>query len=174
MDREPLYYQNHPNVTFASNTFVGVPTILQYEDTPLIEVVRNTVLGYHSRVSVYDESGVKIAVVNGTRPYPTKEGGQAGVQVSHRSDCWICTRNGGKETLFEIYQGQGDSFRMYAELFTPTGALLKYRNEEMPSIISATKLGLMVGSSALVGNRISGCRIGVLVKADGSVAICCR
>jgi len=33
-----IIYQSHPDVTVATNKFVGIPTIIQFENTPLLEV----------------------------------------------------------------------------------------------------------------------------------------
>jgi hypothetical protein len=41
-----LIYHSTPRVTFASNTFINVPTIFQFDETPLISIVREANLGF--------------------------------------------------------------------------------------------------------------------------------
>ena len=47
-----LVFQESPRIELASNSFQDVPTILQYGDIPLIEVVR-TDPRYTTQISVY-------------------------------------------------------------------------------------------------------------------------
>lgn len=37
---DKLVFSRSPAVTFATNVFVNVPTILQFDDTPLISIVQ--------------------------------------------------------------------------------------------------------------------------------------
>ena len=41
-----LVFQSSPSITVATNTFINVPVILKYEDTPLIEVIREQGIGF--------------------------------------------------------------------------------------------------------------------------------
>jgi hypothetical protein len=72
-----LIYQNHPSVVIATNTFVNVPTIIQFEDVPLLEVGKFADAGYTTRLAVYHNDGTKIAVVKGSRIFLTEEGKKA-------------------------------------------------------------------------------------------------
>lgn len=38
-----LIYQTSPQVTLATNKFINVPVILKYEDTNLIEVIKEKI-----------------------------------------------------------------------------------------------------------------------------------
>ena len=60
-----LVFQSHPDVVIGSNTFRNVPVILQYENTPLLEVGKFEPAGYTARFCVFDDAGNKIAVVEG-------------------------------------------------------------------------------------------------------------
>jgi len=166
---DELIYQSSPVVTFASNTFVNVPTILQFDDTPLISVVREEHLGYTTEIPIYDSSGVYLAKVRGTRVYATPEGKEAGVRIRQRPKLWICEV--GDRTAFEIHQQAGDAFRTDAELYAPTGHFLKVADSPTPVVVDASGTALRVGGVTMVGNQFHNVRIGVWIRSDGSMAI---
>ena len=169
---ERLIYQNSPVVTFASNIFINVPIIFQYENTPLISVVREQHLGYTTEIPIYNQDGVYLAKIKGTRVYPTKEGEKAGVSMRKLPTMTICEMN--KKTLFEIQHQQGDSFKISAELYTPTGLFVK--STDIPEITAIDQNGesLQIGGLTMTNCTFSGLRIGLLLKKDGSIAIGCQ
>ena len=63
---ESLIYQQFPVVHLASNTFVEVPTILQYDDVPLIQVVRAADAGFTTEIPIYHRDGTYLAKVVGS------------------------------------------------------------------------------------------------------------
>ncbi len=164
-----LIYQTSPEVMFASNTFVNVPTILQFDDTPLISVVREEQLGYTTDIPIYDASGVYLAKVRGTRVYPTPEGTEAGVRIRQLPMVWICEVD--DRTAFEIHQQPGDAFRTEAELYAPTGHFLKVSDSPVPQVVNASGSALNVGGITMTGCQFRGVRIGVWIRSDGSMAI---
>ena len=147
---DELIYQSSPEVTFASNTFVNVPTILQFDDTPLVSVVREEHLGFTTEIPIYDQSGVYLAKVRGTRVYSTPEGKEAGVRIRQLPELWICEVD--DRTAFEIRQQPGNAFRTDAELYTPTGHFLKVSDSPTPEVVDASGNALTVG-----GNMMTGC-----------------
>jgi hypothetical protein len=60
-----------------------VPTILQYDDTPLIQVVRVAEAGYTTEIPIYHSDGTYLAKVVGSQLYSTPEGQKAGVTLRH-------------------------------------------------------------------------------------------
>jgi hypothetical protein len=56
-----LIFHSTPRISFASNTFINVPTILQFDDTPLISVVRVADLGFTSEIPIYHSDGTYLA-----------------------------------------------------------------------------------------------------------------
>ena len=54
MTNEPdkLLFFESPEVEFAGNFFVDVPIILEYDDTPLIEVVQEQEAGYTTQFQI--------------------------------------------------------------------------------------------------------------------------
>jgi len=166
-----LIYQTSPTVTLATNHFVNVPIILQYDDTPLISIVKEQDLGFTTQIPIYHQDGTYLAKVNGTRVYPTEDGKKAGINMRQLSDATVCEMGG--HTLFEIYHEKGDAFRAHAELYTPTGYFVKCSEMPTPEIISNQGQALQIGGIVMSGNMFQGCRIGIWLKSDGSCALGC-
>lgn len=166
-----LIYQNVPTVTLSTNTFRNVPVILQYDETPLISIVREESLGYTTEIPIYHQDGTYLAKVNGTRIYPTEAGKLAGLSMKYPKGMTVCEMDG--RTLFEIFHSSGDSFRTEAELFTPDGCFVKCHDSPIPELIKASGEKLAVGGIHMSGNIIANCRIGVWLRSDGSCTVGC-
>lgn len=166
-----LIFQTSPRVTFATNQFIDVPIILQFDDTPLISVVREEALGFTTEIPIYHADGTYLAKVRGTRIFPTEAGKKAGLEMRYPRGMTVCEMAG--RTVFEIIHEDGDAFRTHAELHTPTGFFIKSHDAPMPELISTTGEALRVGGVTMIGSTIQGYRIGLWLKSDGSVAIGC-
>lgn len=164
-----LHYHSTPTVKFGSNTFVGVPTILQFDDTPLVSIVREQDLGFTTEIPIYHEDGTYLAKVVGTRVYATEDGEKAGVEIKQFPQLWVCTVEG--RTAFEIHQEAGDAFRTQAELHTPTGFFVKVAESPQPELFSASGEELRIGGAIVSDCKFVGCRIGLWLKSDGSLSI---
>ena len=164
-----LFYHSSPAVTLCSNTFINVPVILQFDDTPLISIVKEETLGYTSEIPIHHADGTYLAKVRGTRAYATEAGKKAGIVIRQLPLLWICEVGG--RTAFEIHQQPGDAFRTQAELYTPTGSFVKVSDAPMPAIVTATGKALQVGGVTMIGNVFRNLRIGVWLRSDGSVAL---
>ena len=166
---QELMFLKHPQVVFATNTFINVPIILQYEDEPLISIVKTDTIGFTTRVPVYHEDRTYLGEIRGNRVYPTPDGKKAGLVVRQKPGVWVSEMAG--KVLFEIRQGKGDSFRMDAELHTPDGYFLKSQTGSAPPLTLADDGMLQVGGMVMGHNIFSGCRVGVHMRKDGSVAV---
>lgn len=164
-----LIYQSTPTVKLASNTFINVPTVLQFDDTPLVSVVKEESLGFTTEIPIYHSDGTYLAKVRGTRVYPTKEGEKAGVAVRRLHLLWVCTIGG--RTAFEILQEPGDAFRTHAELHTPNGYFVKVADEPKAGLCSASGEELKVGGMTMTGSVVQGFRIGVWLHSDGRLEV---
>ena len=51
-----LYFQSSPSVTVATNTFINVPVVLKYEDTSLIEVIKEQGIGFTTQIPIFRSS----------------------------------------------------------------------------------------------------------------------
>lgn len=167
-----LVYSTSPKVTVATNHFTNVPIILQFDETPLISIVKAEQLGFTTEIPIYHSDGTYLAKVNGTRIFPTDEGKKAGIEMSYPKDMTICEMGG--KTLFEIHHEKGDAFRAHAELYTPTGLFVKSTDNPKPELINSDGSSLQVGGITMTDCNVNGCRIGIWLKSDGSCAIGCN
>src|SRR5688572_29776749 len=110
-------------VEFAGNTFINVPIILLFDDTPMVEMVVHEDVKRTTRFSIYNNDGVYLAKVVGPQLYLTADGEKAGLEVRHPDKMTVCTL--GKQTLFEISRPTAAAIAISAELFTPTGGFIK-------------------------------------------------
>ena len=167
-----LVYQTTPVVTLSTNTFTNVPTILQFDDTPLISIVREESLGYTSEIPIFHSDGTYLARVRGTRVFPTEAGKKAGIVMRSLPKLTVCELSG--KTLFEITHQPGDAFKARAELFTPTGYFVKSTHTELPSLLKSDGTALNIGGIQMTNNSFSGFRIGIWLKSNGSIGIGCN
>ncbi len=164
-----IFFQS-PSVTVATNTFIDVPTILQYEDTPLIEVVREEKAGFTIQIPIYHSDGTYLAKVVGSRLFTTENGEKAGLSLKYPKDKTVCELNG--KTLFEIQREGAAALQAWAELYTPDGAFVKCAPDIMPMLfIGNEEKPLKVGGVIMSGNVFQGLRIGIWIRKDGSLKI---
>jgi hypothetical protein len=163
---EALTYQSSPIVTFATNKFINVPVILQYENIPLISVVREAELGFTSEFKIFHPDGTDMARVRGTRVFPTEAGKAAGLRLRQLKDGAVFEMAG--KTVFEIFNDKGDAFRTHAELYTPDGCFVRSA-EGVPLNMGHPDHSLKINGLTLQNNTFVGSAIGILLKKDGSL-----
>lgn len=166
---DQMFYQPSPKVVLATNTFINVPTILQYDDTPLISLVRDQALGFTTEIPIFHPDGTYLAKVNGTRIFATEDGKKAGLEIAALPQLTVCKMAG--KVVFEIRHQPGDAFRAAAELYTPTGYFVKCVDHPAIELRNQGGEALKVSGIIMSGNVFSGCRIGVWVRSDGSTLI---
>ncbi len=166
-----LVFTRVPVITIATNTFIDVPVILQYEDTPLIELVQELDASYTTRFTIFDDSGTELAVAKATQLYLTKAGEKdAQLTLRHELGKTVCVR--GNATVFEIHRIAAAALKARAELFAPDGRFLVTHDAgNLPLEIREEPEGLQVGGLKMSGSTFSGMRIGIRISADGSVAL---
>ena len=167
-----LIYQTTPTVTLSTNTFINVPTILQFDDTPLISIVKEENLGFTSEIPIFHADGTYLAKVRGTRVFPTEAGKKAGIVMRSLPNLTACELDG--RTLFEIAHQQGDAFRAQAELYTPNGYFIKSTQADLPSLLRSDGTALNIGGMRMTNCSFSGVKIGIWLKSDGSIGIGCN
>lgn len=167
---DKLVFQEVPSVELGTNIFVNCPIVLQFDDTPLIQIVRKEAAGFTTQIPVHHQDGTYLAKVVGSQIYKTKEGEKAGVVLSHPGKMTVCKLNG--KTIFEIRREEAAALKTSAELYTPTGCFVKY-TDASPSLITSTGEALQVRGMYMTRSTIRSCYIGVWVKSDGSVAVGC-
>jgi hypothetical protein len=167
-----LVFAEHPEVLFANNKFLRVPVILQYEDTPLIEVTQEVRQAFTTKVPIYHSDGTLLAVAKGARLHPTDEGKKAGVVLRHPDRKVVCELNG--KTLFEMERATAAALAIEAELNTPDGHFVRVRGEAPAALFKVSGQGLDLpahGNARLTGGIFVGVDIGLRLRKDGSVEI---
>ena len=168
---EKLIYQTAPRVTLATNHFINVPIVLQFDETPLMSIIKEESLGFTTQIPIYHADGTYLAKVKGTRVYPTSDGKKVGIEMRYPEGMTVCEMDG--KTLFEIYHEPGDAFRTHAELYTPTGYFIKSYDTPTPELFTSDGKVLQAGGIHMSECTFSGCRIGIWLKSDGSCAMGC-
>lgn len=170
MDR--LIFSKSSSITIATNTFINVPIILQYEDTPMIQVVKDEVTDFTTQIPIYDLNGVYLAKVVGSRIFRTDAGKDAGVEIKHYSGLWVCEHNG--KTLFEIKYVSPVALSTSAELYTPDGVFIKTPyNSPVELFSSNTNDKLAINGMIMQNCSFQNLSIGIKILKNGAIAIGC-
>jgi hypothetical protein len=105
-------------VQIAGNRFVNTPVILQFEDTLLIEVIKEfEPAGYTTQFSIYSQTGIPLAKVKGTQIYRTPHGKDAGLTLEYPDQATACKLDG--EIVFELWRDKAAYLKASARLYTP-------------------------------------------------------
>jgi hypothetical protein len=167
---ERLTFSSTPEITIATNTFKNVPIILQYEDTPLIEIVKTQLSLFTTQIPIYDLNGTYLAKVVGARIFPTESGKSAGLSLRFPKNMTVCEQNG--KTLFELLYRNPASLSASAELYTPDGAFIKTQfNSALELFSPKNKEAIQINGITLQGCVFENLRIGIQVYKQGNVAI---
>lgn len=167
-DTDNLIFFQSPSVTFATNTFIDVPTILQYEETPLLEIVLVEKAGFTTQIPIYHSDGTYLAKAVGSRLFKTEDGEKAGINLNYLKNKTVCELGG--KILFEIQRDGAAALQAWAELYTPDGAFVKCSPDIMPILFNSEN-PLKVGGVMMSGNVFQGLRIGIWIRKDGSINI---
>src|SRR6266496_126205 len=151
-----VIFQESPVVEIATNKFINVATIIQWEDVPLMEVGQFEVAGYTTRFAIYHNDGTKIAVVKGSQMYPTEEGERASLKMRHEPNLTACELEG--RTIFELRRTGAAALKGTAELYAPEGVFIKANDADLSALLGdGTHLqvgGLHLSNGEFVGHEI--------------------
>lgn len=164
-----LIFQTSPIVTLATNKFINVPVILKFDDTNLIEIVREDRFNFTTKIPIYHSDGTELAVARGNRLFPTEIGKKAGITIDKYVGLWVCKMD--NKPLFEIRLQTGDSFKISAELYAPEGYFVKCTDSPTPQIIDISGEALKIGGITMSGCLFRGVKTGIWLKKDGSFLI---
>lgn len=164
-----IVFQSSPKIIVATNTFINVPIILKYEDTPLIEVVKEHGIGFTTQIPIYHSDGTYLAKVTGNRVYPTEAGKKANIQIRDIEGKFICSLD--NKVMFELTHGVGDKFKAAAELYAPDGYFVKCTDAPKPELFDLSGSAIRVGGVTMIGNVFQNLSIGIWLRRDGSCAI---
>ena len=167
-----LVFQESPIVEIATNLFVNVPVILQYDETPLIEVVSEIKAGFSIQIPIYHSDGTYLAKVKGSQIYLTDDGKKAGVKLRHPDKMTVCEID--EKTVFEIRREEASALKTQAELYTPDASFIRCSDSGLAGyVLDRNKDRLQIGSLTMIGNLFTGCRIGIHIQKNGSTRIAC-
>lgn len=164
-----LIFQESPVVELATNKFVNVPIIFQFDETPLIEVMREVQAGFTTKFSIYHSDGTYLAKVVGSSLFTTADGDKAGLVLRHPQGMTVCEMAG--QTLFELQRQGAAALKTTAELYTPSGVFVRANDAELSGKIVKTKKMLVAGGVSMSGCTFNDFRIGILMTSKGSTAI---
>ncbi len=164
-----LIFESSPRIIVATNTFINVPIILKYEDTPLIEVIREQDIGFTTQVPIYHSDGTYLAKVRGNRVYPTEAGKKVNIEIRDTLGKFICSLE--NKVMFELSHGAGGAFKAHAELYTPDGYFVKCSDGPKPELFDLTGNAIRVGGITMIGNVFQNLSVGIWLHKDGSCAI---
>ena len=169
-----MIFSQAPDVSFATNIFRNVPVILQYETSPLIQVVNKVITSKKNRftteIRIYYSDGTYLAKVVGTRLFANADGVKAGIKLIYPRYMTVCELNG--KTIFEIKRTGPTSLSTNAELFTPEGHFITATADLLPQLFqNGEQKPLHINGITINNCTFVDLRIGVLMKADGSTFI---
>lgn len=145
-----VVFQEHPLVWLGESWFRNVPTIIQWENIPLMEVGKFEQAGFTTRIAVFHSDGTKIAVVNGSQIYLTAEGKNAQMRLRYEPGLTACELEG--RTIFELRREGAAALRATAELHAPEGMFIRTSTACL-DIIGQIAGGKYVGPSGFLINK---------------------
>lgn len=162
-------YDTRYSVVLATNNFVNVPTILQYEKQSIISVdTSNSVLKF----AFYNKDGKKIADIIGKKIHwcNVEDPKLTVLSKSVLKETYKINYNG--KTVIQVKQKSASDFEILkAELFIPDDKIITI--SEDCEIQVKTKDGKQIGKSRVImtNNTFINVPIGVFIQKDGTINI---
>jgi len=166
-----LVFSSTTKIIVGTNTFINVPVVLKYEDTPLIEIIIEQGLGFTTQIPIFHSDGTYLAKVKGNRVFPTEEGKKANITIRDIEGKYICSL--ANKVLFELTHGVGDAFKADAELYAPDGYFIKCSDAPKPELLDVSGNAIQAGGVTMMGNIFQNVSIGIWLRKDGSCAMGC-
>ena len=164
-----LRFEQLPTIVVATNTFINIPIIIQYEDTPMLKLVKAADASYTTVIPIYNSDGIKLAVAIGTQLYPTQAGQRAKVTLRREANRTICFI--GNTLAFELERENPAAMKMRAELFTNDGSFLKWDADDISGYVLNKSDTIRIARCIFRGCTFGNHRIAFHVKKDGSIAM---
>ena len=160
-----LIFNESPEFELATNFFVNVPTILHYDDTPLIQVVQTQDASFTTEINIYHNDGTFLAKAKGTQLYLTDDGKKAGVTLRNPNLMTVCELNGA--TLFELTRTEAAALKGTAELFTPDGSFVKVNDAGLGGYIldQRNDAHLNINGMMMSGSHFEDCPVGIQIAS---------
>jgi hypothetical protein len=164
-----LIFQSSPKMIVATNTFINIPIILKYEETPLIEVIKKQDIGFMIQIPIYHSDGTYLAKVKGDEVSLTKAGKKANIETRDTPEKFIFSFE--KKVIFELSHVAGDAFKVNAELYAPDGYFIKCSDSPKPELFDARGNPIQVGGITMSGSIFQNLSVGIWLRKDGYCAI---
>jgi hypothetical protein len=161
-----LYFQDSPEVEIGGNKFINVPTIIQWEDEPLLQVGKFVEAGYTIKYKVFHSDGTPIAIVKGSQVYITDAGRKAAVKTrsEDKGTLTVCELEG--KTILEMRRKHANQLKGWAELHAPEGVLIKVTDRDTSALLG-TGGQLVTGNVRTSGSTFEGNQIGIHLTKSG-------
>lgn len=163
-----LYYTQHPDVIVGGNTFRKVKTILQWEDIPLLEVIKEADASYGIRLNVYHTDGTKIAVVKDNQIHLTAQGKAGQIKQRFEPNLTVCELEG--KPILELRRQGACALKAEAELNAPGGYLVRASDTEVGSLLQRGRT-LKFSGWTMQGVIFTGCEIGIHLFRNGAISM---
>ena len=150
-------------VRFGGNVFVNVPILLSADGTSLIEVIPNNEISRTTLFTIFHSDGELLAKAIGTCLTLTAAGEKAGLEMHYPTRLTLCTI--GDQVLFEVRRNAAANISISAELYSPTGVLIKATGLSPLATFGAK--GSPIATSALRDQRFRNFGVGVAVTDEG-------
>jgi hypothetical protein len=165
-----VVYQSHPDITIGATTFRNVPTIIQFEDMPLMEVGRFVDAGFTTKFHIFHSDGTDLAVVKGAQIYETAAGKLTKIHLRHEPNLTVCELEG--RPLFELRRRGAASLNGWAELYAPEGVLVKTADANISAMLGNTEDDLVINEDFSMGEGIcDGAKIGIQYLRDKGIRL---
>jgi hypothetical protein len=167
-----VIFQECPDFQLGTLTFRNVPTIIQFCDTPLLQVGQFAEAGYTTQFHIFHRDGTDLAIVKGANIFKTPDGERVGLALRNEPQLIVCELDG--QTLFELRHIEASALRGWAELYTPTGLLVRAK-VPLDSVVKYGEDWTEVGNVRIKSGVFENCPVGiyltdkarVIMKAEG-------
>lgn len=160
-----VVFQESPEVLVASNTFINVPIILQWEETPLLEVGKFVDAGYTIRFPVFMPDGTEVAKVVGPRIILTEAGKLAKIAQRHEDRLIVCELEG--KPILELRKRGPAALKGEAELWAPEGVLITAKDAGVSGLLGSHSGSLQIGGMEMIGAKFENFKVGIQITKTG-------
>lgn len=163
-----LSFAARPTIFIGNYVFYNVKTIFQVEDTPLIEIIHKSNIGFTPRFSIFDVEGSDIARIEGTTILAVTKGKETGIAIIRQDNTWICKQSS-QQTLFTVEQKE-NTLIITAELFTPAGTRTSIATGQELQFFDPDNKAIQI-SSGNATKSVHDAAIGLRLYGDGTLVL---
>ncbi|HRE06536.1 MAG TPA: hypothetical protein PKX00_13055 [Opitutaceae bacterium] len=160
MQPDDLVFNPGTVITFAGNYFIDVPVILEIDDIPIIEVVKERELLRTTQFQIYSSDGLPVAKIVGPRIFRTKVGEKCGLTLRHPGHVTVCELEG--KQLFEVRRTEAAAISIQAELYASGGQFIKASGSVPLGLFSP--VGAQIGGTFWTQNTFRGVQHGFRIR----------